>query len=172
MSQDAGGGAPAWGSSPSSGWGTPPSGPAATPPGPGGPHGAGSAPQGFGTAPQGFASAPRPLDVVPSGSPSSGAPVSAPVVWLALAAVLEIVGLALGLAAADRPTLSVAGWLIGGFGAIGALAWFTLADSRRRTDPWYSATRMPGVVRGVLAATAVAVVAMNALQFADWASRR
>lgn len=150
MSQSGGGGAPAWGSRPDSGWG-------ATSPGlpPGGP---------------GFGAPARPLDVVPSGS--SGAPVSAPVGWLAVAGALEVVGLVLGLLADARPLLSVLGWLVGGFGAIGALAWFTLADSRRRTDPWYSATRAPALARTALAVAAVVVVAVNALQFADWASRQ
>lgn len=150
MSQNGGGGAPTWGSSPASGWGAAPPG---TPP-----------------AAPGFGQPSQPVDVVPSGS--SGAPVSAPVAWLAVAAVLEVVGLVLGLLADGRPLLSVLGWLVGGFGAIGALAWFTLADSRRRTDPWYSTTRAPALARTALAVAAVVVVAVNALQFADWASRQ
>lgn len=99
-------------------------------------------------------------------------PVSAPVRWLGVVAALEALGTLLGLLSSDAPLLSLLGWLIGGFGAIVGLAWFTLADSARRTDPWYCATAAPGTVRAVLAGLALVVVALNAAQFADWASRR
>lgn len=113
-----------------------------------------------------------------SGQPPTGAPVgpdspvSAPVVWLGVVAGLELGGTILGLLASSRPTLSILGWLIGGFGAIGGLAWFTLQDSARRTSSWYSCTTAPGTLRAVLAGFAIAVVALNAAQFAGWASRQ
>ena len=152
MNQD-NSGAPAWGTSPGSRWGSTPPSPVALP------------------TPAPLVGSVRPGAPGP-GTTASGAPVSAPVVWLAVAAALEAVGLSLGLMAAGRPVLSVSGWLIGGFAAILALSWFTVVDSRRRTDAWYSTTGAPSAARAVLAGFAVAVVTMNALQFADWASRR
>jgi hypothetical protein len=151
------GGAAAWGSG-NSGWGTPPS--EGQPPPSGGPP---VAPEPPGAWKGGTGPAP---DL------NSGEPISAPMVWLAVAGVLEVIGLVFGLAAHQKPALSVAGWLIGGFGAISVLAWFTLADSRRRTSAWYSAGAGPAAIRGVLALAAVVVVAVNAYGFADWASRR
>ena len=109
----------------------------------------------------------------PTGAPVDlGGPVSAPVVWLGVVAALEVIGTTLGLLSSRAPLLSILGWLIGGFGAIAGLAWFTLADSARRTSTWYSATAAPATLRAVLAGSAIAVVALNAAQFADWASRR
>ena len=99
-------------------------------------------------------------------------PVTAPVVWLGVVAALEVLGTVLGVLSSDAPVLSLLGWLVGGFGAIVGLAWVTLADSARRTNPWYATTAAPGTLRAVLAGLAIAVVALNAAQFADWASRR
>ena len=147
---------PSWGVDPNAGWGPPNPGPAFD----------GSVPLSA-PAPAGW------LGQAPTGAPVElGGPVSAPVLWLGLVATLEVIGTVLGLLSADAPTLSVLGWLIGGFGAIAGLAWFTLADSARRTSTWYSSTAAPGTVRAVLAGLAIAVVALNAAQFADWASRR
>lgn len=138
----------------------------------GGTAGAGSRPPG---PPAGFRG---PLGPVPGGPASPGGPVdlssgpvNAPVVWLMVAALLEVAGLVLALLSDLRPALSLLGWALGGFGAIGVLAWFTVEDSRRRTDPWYSAAAGPARVRAVLMGTAVLVVALNSYRFADWASR-
>jgi hypothetical protein len=91
---------------------------------------------------------------------------------LVLAGGLELLGLAFGLAAAGRPALSLAGWALAGFLAISVLAWFTVRDSTRRTDPWYSSGSGPTRARAVLVAMAVLVVALNSYRFADWLSRR
>ena len=151
-------------SPPGGGWGSPPAAPQGAPPG----MAAGVPP-----APGGFpAAAATPLGGPPRpASDSTARPVGAPVVWLAAAGALEIVGLALGLLAAGRPVLSLLGWLLAGFGAISLLAWFTVQDARRHTDPWYSGSRAPGRARAVLVVAAVAVVALNSFRFADWASR-
>jgi hypothetical protein len=120
---------------------------------------------------QGFgATQPPPAPFEPADTGSG--PVSAPVLWLGVAAALEVVGLALGLMSSGSPGLSLAGWLVGGLGAITVLAWFTLADSRRRTSSWYSSSKAAEWTRGTLAVIAVLVVAVNAYQFADWISRR
>jgi hypothetical protein len=148
-------GAAVWGSG-NGAWGTP----------------SGGAP----TPPTGFSGEPDSTPAWRPDGPSSngivGEPISAPMAWLALAGVLELVGLVLGLRAGNSPTLSLAGWIVGGFGAISVLAWFTLADSKRRTSSWYSAGAAPTAIRGALALAAVLVVTINAYDFADWASRR
>lgn len=159
MSQD-GASAPGWGSS-SGGWGNP-----APTPGPAPTDSAGQ--QGIPLTGNVL-----PGSVLPGGGGSGGvSTVSAPTQWLMAAAGLELVGLVLGALASGKPALSVAGWVLSGFGALGLLAVFTLADSRRRADPWYSSGSGPAALRGVLAITSVLVVALNAYQFADWISRR
>ena len=104
-----------------------------------------------------------------SGGQASG---SAPWIWLLLALGVLLVAILLGLLAHGKPALSIAGWLLAGFGAIGMLAAFTVADTRRRANPWYSPGAAPSRLRGALAFFALAVVALNAWQFADWAGRR
>ena len=150
-------GGAAWGGG-NGGWGSPPTA-GQTPPNVG--------PPGVPDASSGWQGGAGPGPVV-----DGGEPISAPMVWLAVAALLEVIGLVLGLAGDQKPAFDVAGWLVGGFGAISLLAWFTLADSKRRTSAWYSAGPAPAVIRGALALTAVVVVAVNAYGFADWASRR
>jgi hypothetical protein len=92
--------------------------------------------------------------------------------WLFLALGLLVVAVVLGVLAGGKPALSVAGWFLAGFGAIGMLAVFTVSDTRRRANPWYSPGPLPSRLRGALALLSLAVVALNAWQFADWAGRR
>jgi hypothetical protein len=92
--------------------------------------------------------------------------------WLFLALGVLVVAAVLGAISHGKPALSVVGWLLAGFGAIGMLAVFTVADTRRRANPWYSPGALPSRVRGGLALLSLVVVAVNAWQFADWAGRR
>lgn len=116
----------------------------------------------------------RPGHVRPPGGSVDRAdgPVSAPVVWLAVAGLLELVAVVLAAVADARPVLSAIGWLLAGFGAIGSLAWFTVEDTRRSTDRWYSRQDWPGLVRAGLILGAVLVVAADSYRFADWAARQ
>ncbi|MCW2608222.1 MAG: hypothetical protein JWO60_2915, partial [Frankiales bacterium] len=153
------------------GSGAPPSGPPSfgRPPG----AGPGAAPGGFGTRPPAPPAAGGFGDR-PGGSvlPEAPEPVSAPVGWLGFAGGLEAVALVLAAVAHDRPVLAVAAWLLAGFGAIGALALFTVKDARRRAEPWYSPSASAGALRVALAVAAVLVVALASYQFADWLARR
>jgi hypothetical protein len=99
-------------------------------------------------------------------------PVGAPVGWLAAAAACLVGALASGWWRPGRPAFWLAGWLAGGFACVGLLAVFTLADSRRRTNPWYSASPMVLRCRTALVLLAAIAVCLNAWRFADWVSRR
>jgi O-antigen/teichoic acid export membrane protein len=101
-----------------------------------------------------------------------GTPVGPPVLWLAGMAACVAAALAVAMLGGRRPGLWFAGWALGGFVSIGLAAAFTLADSHRRTDPWYAGQPMVGRLRTVLIALAVLGVCANAWRFADWMSRR
>jgi hypothetical protein len=105
-----------------------------------------------------------------AGTHSQG--VTAPWPWLAAAASCGVIALLLAAGAAERPLLSVAGWLVGGFIAVGLVAAFTLADSRRRADPWYTPRAQWDQLRVGVLGLAVLAVLWNAWAFADWVSRQ
>jgi hypothetical protein len=96
----------------------------------------------------------------------------APVLLLVLAASLEAVGLVLGVRAVGRPYLAAVGWAVGGLLPITTLMGFMWTDTRRRASGWYTSGPMPGRIRQVLLVGVLAVVVLNALHFADWASRQ
>jgi hypothetical protein len=106
------------------------------------------------------------------GPAGSGTAVGPPLRFLAGAAVCVAASFVLGFLAHQRPGIGLGGWLAGGFGSIGLLAVFTVVDSRRRTDPWYTGRRAVSYARTALILMAALAVALNAWQFADWASRR
>jgi hypothetical protein len=105
-------------------------------------------------------------------APTAGRAVGAPVLWLAGAAACIAAALVLGLLSRGAPLPWIAGWLAGGFAGIGMLAAFTMADARRRADPWYAARPALSGIRALLVPAAIATVALNAWRFADWVSRQ
>ena len=121
----------------------------------------------------GWADGGREGDGVPR--PSAGtrtSPLGPPLHLLGVAAICVVASLLLGLVGHARPELALGGWVLGGFAAIGFLALFTLRDALRRSDAWYTQNTAAAKLRGGLVILAVAVVALNAYQFADWAARR
>jgi hypothetical protein len=91
---------------------------------------------------------------------------------LVIAAICVVASLVLGVMGDGTPGLALSGWLLGGFAAVGVLALFTLRDFVRRTDAWYSENRVAAKLHDGLVVLAVAAVALNAYQLADWAARR
>ena len=102
----------------------------------------------------------------------SSRPIGPPAGWLVGAAASVAVGAALGLLPGPIPWTWAAGWLIAGFAGVGMLAVFTLVDSRRRADSWYTVRPLTDRLRGLLVLLAIAAVALDAWRFADWWSRR
>jgi hypothetical protein len=171
MARDVFGDEQPMGDSSTSGWASPPSN---SPPGPIAPSHPASPPSAASpTQPQ----SPSPTIMAGFGPSTAGASagnrqVNAPVGLLGIAGVCVLAALTLGGLANGRPLLAATGWVLGGFVAVGVLAWFTLTDSVRRADAWYTAASLPGVLRSSLLLGAVLAVALNAYQFADWKSRQ
>ncbi len=92
---------------------------------------------------------------------------------LLIGCVLALLGLGVGIAALGRHGLGlgIAGWLLSGPGAIGLLAAFVLADSRRRQRAWYVPSRLAGWLRRVLVVAALAAVVACAWAIADVVAR-
>lgn len=91
-----------------------------------------------------------------------------PVVWLAAVGVAATVGLVLAAVFGSIPAAAVAGWILCGPVAIGLLAVYTAADTRKRARPIYS---QPKWVRfaywGGFALSMVGIV-FAALRIAFW----
>jgi hypothetical protein len=99
-------------------------------------------------------------------------PIGAPVHWLAGAGVCVVAAFGFGVPSGRHPLLWLTGWGMGGFACVSLLAVFTLADSHRRTDAWYTARPIVSYARTALIVCAALAVSLNAWRFADWMSRR
>lgn len=122
--------------------------------------------------------------MAPAGSPfggSAGTPmigdltVARPPMNLLFAALgVAVLGVVLGLVAIpldNSVVLALLGWLLAGPGAIGVLAWFSAADTRRRMNSVYSAPAwLSNGYWAVLAVSAVGI-GLGAWQIALWAGR-
>ena len=122
--------------------------------------------------------------IAPGGSPfggSEGTPmigdltVAGPPTKLMFGALgVAILGVILGLVAIpldNSVVLALLGWLLAGPGAIGMLAWFSAADTKRRMNSVYSAPAwLSNGYWAVLAVSAMGI-ALGAWQIARWAGR-
>ncbi len=98
-----------------------------------------------------------------------------PLVWFAVALALAVVGGALALLSAlSGGVLAAAlvGWLLAGPLAIGALAFYTRVDTRRRTESIYSAPRWATTLYWAVLAVCLIGIALGAWQIALWAGRQ
>jgi hypothetical protein len=87
-------------------------------------------------------------------------------------AIFAAVGCALGLAGSShQPVFAVAGWLAGSLGCMGCVAAFSFQDAKRRAEDWMLAAEPHSIGRLVVLALGLAVIVLNAWQFADWAAR-
>ena len=94
---------------------------------------------------------------------------------------LSLLGLAIALAAAGAVVAgvwggvlaaAVVGWSLAGPAAIGVLAYYTLVDTRRRTDAVYSAPSWTGSAYWVVVTVCMVGIAIGAWHLALWAGRR
>lgn len=95
-----------------------------------------------------------------------------PLVWFAVALASAIAGVGLaGTSALSGPMIAaaVAGWLLAGPLAIGALAVFSRVDTRRRTEAIYSAPTWTSTLYWVVLAVCLLGIAVGAWQIALWA---
>lgn len=110
------------------------------------------------------------------GTPLRTLTVAGPPVGLFAAAfAIALAGAVLGLIATTRGSvvlLAFAGWLLAGPAAIGALAWFSGVDTRRRLSSVYSAPTWLHTMYWAVLATCAVGIALGALQIALWAGRQ
>jgi hypothetical protein len=99
-----------------------------------------------------------------------------PLKWFAVTLVLAVAGAVLALisAAAGGGVLAtaLAGWLLAGPLAIGALAVYTRVDTRRRSESIYSAPRWTATLYWVVLVVCLVGIALGAWQIALWAGRQ
>jgi hypothetical protein len=99
-----------------------------------------------------------------------------PLKWFAVALVMAAVGVVLALVSAAggggvfAPAL--AGWLLAGPIAIGALAVYTRVDTRRRSEAIYSAPRWAARLYWAVLVVCLVGIALGAWQIALWAGRQ
>lgn len=111
-----------------------------------------------------------------TGVPGAGSLTMAgpPLVWFAVALGLAVLGAILaGVGAIFGPwwPTAIAGWLLAGPVAIGALAVYTRVDTRRRTEAIYSAPTWTSTLYWVVLAACLVGIALSAWQIALWAGR-
>ncbi|MGW4098471.1 MULTISPECIES: hypothetical protein [unclassified Mycobacterium] len=97
-----------------------------------------------------------------------------PLVWFGVALGLAVLGAVIAIVGAVAgPWLltALAGWLLAGPVAIGALAVYTRVDTRRRTEAIYSAPGWTETLYWVVLAACLIGIAIGAWQIALWAGR-
>lgn len=138
-------------------------------PGPAGPS-TGSGITGSGVGGSGLAG----FDTFGPAATSSGGTLSVarpPLPWLLGSAAAAVLGLLLAALLGALPPLAVIGWVLAGPVAIGALAIYTSADTRRRAQPLYVAPNW--LTAGYYACLGVCLVGViiSAVRIALWVGR-
>ncbi len=99
-----------------------------------------------------------------------------PLKWFAITLVLAVAGGALALISAASGggvlVTALAGWLLAGPIAIGALAVYTRVDTRRRSESIYSAPRWTATLYWAVLGVCLVGIALGAWQIALWAGRQ
>jgi len=99
-----------------------------------------------------------------------------PLKWFAVALVLAVAGAALALLSATSGggvfATALAGWLLAGPLAIGALAMYSRVDIRRRSESIYSAPRWAATLYWAVLVVCLVGIALGAWQIALWAGRQ
>ncbi|SDS76198.1 hypothetical protein [Microlunatus soli] len=105
--------------------------------------------------------------------PATGALAVAgpPLTLLGISAAAAVIGLLLAALLGALPALAVIGWVLAGPFAIGVLALYTTADTRRRAQPIYVAPNW--LIAGYYACLAVCLVGVivSAIRIALWVGR-
>ena len=93
-----------------------------------------------------------------------------------MALVLAVAGAALALLSATSGggvfATALAGWLLAGPLAIGALAMYSRVDTRRRSESIYSAPRWAATLYWAVLVVCLVGIALGAWQIALWAGRQ
>jgi len=87
-------------------------------------------------------------------------------------AVLGLMVAAIGALLRGSLATAVAGWLLAGPAAIGALAMYTRVDTQRRTEAIYSAPAWAPRLYWAVLAVGLLGIAMGAWQIALWAGHQ
>jgi hypothetical protein len=99
-----------------------------------------------------------------------------PLKWFAVTLLLAVAGVVLAVisAASGGGVLvpALAGWLLAGPFAIGALAVYTRVDTRRRSESIYSAPRWTATLYWAVLIVCLVGIALGAWQIALWAGRQ
>ena len=99
-----------------------------------------------------------------------------PLKWCAVTLLLAVAGVVLAVisAASGGGVLvpALAGWLLAGLLAIGALAVYTRVDTRRRSESIYSAPRWTATLYWAVLGVCLVGIALGAWQIALWAGRQ
>ena len=99
-----------------------------------------------------------------------------PLKWFAVTLVLAVAGAVLALISAASGggvlVTALAGWLLAGPLAIGALAVYTRVDTRRRSESIYSAPRWAATLYWAVLVVCLVGIALGAWQIALWAGRQ
>jgi hypothetical protein len=99
-----------------------------------------------------------------------------PLKWFAVALLLAVAGAALALLSATSGggvfATALAGWLLAGPLAIGALAMYSRVDIRRRSESIYSAPRWAATLYWAVLVVCLVGIALGAWQIALWAGRQ
>ncbi len=99
-----------------------------------------------------------------------------PLKWFAVALVLAMAGVVLALVSATSGggifAPALAGWLLAGPIAIGALTMYSRVDTRRRSESIYSAPRWAATLYWAVLAVCLVGIALGAWQIALWAGRQ
>jgi hypothetical protein len=108
-------------------------------------------------------------------SAGSLAAAGPPLHWFAVALALAVAGVALaaiGSLTGGNIATALAGWLLAGPIAIGALAVYNRADTRRRTEAIYSTPTWTSTLYWAVLVVCLAGIAVGAWQIALWAGRQ
>jgi hypothetical protein len=99
-----------------------------------------------------------------------------PLKWFAVALVMAVGGVVLALVSATSGggvfVTALAGWLLAGPIAIGALAVYSRVDTRRRSESIYSAPRWAATLYWAVLIVCLLGIALGAWQIALWAGRQ
>ena len=99
-----------------------------------------------------------------------------PLKWCAVTLLLAVAGVVLALISAASGggvlVTALAGWLLAGPLAIGALAVYTRVDTRRRSESIYSAPRWAANLYWAVLVVCLVGIALGAWQIALWAGRQ
>jgi len=111
----------------------------------------------------------------PSETTSAGGtgPVTAPSrSFLWAAAGLAVLALALIPVAFEAPLVSVLGWLLGGFLAVGLVSLWSYREAQARASLWYLHVEEALPLRLIVLGLSVVAVVAHSYLLADWVSRR